>query len=378
MKKYLTLLTFLSFVLLSCDNKEPLEDTYVNILLQVSETTVWEPIWGGSDAQTVEHMLVKEPSETEWQKLVMGCIEGFEYKHGHAYELEVCKTILANPPADGSKYSYKLIKVISDTPPATQPNELPEDAKFKLKMVQLTPFMDLDTPLPAPFDLLTFRILNHKDEYVFPDNPEFLQYYDSIVVSSPAMPNTYRVYQKEAEESGSIEKYTAQWSSHFFEKGDFQICIKGYKGKEAIYEYSINQTMRERDFLGVDWKNGSVTLANPKTNCIYCLLDSSYEFLLTDTQEQNKTPYIKIQVANSSNLTESEYLKKQETGLKWLLKKYLGEQPAQNTNTSEFKTLPENADIVEVYKNDTTQAALIHYDSDDLYTEYYYIIAEPR
>lgn len=212
MKKYLTLLTFLSFVLLSCDNKGPLEDTYVNILLQVSETTVWEPIWGGSSTQTVEHMLVKEPSETEWQKLVMGSIEGFEYEHGHAYQLEVCKTILANPPADGSKYAYRLIKVINDTPPAIQPNELPEEAKFKIKMVQLTPFMDLDTPIAAPFDLLTFRILNHKDEYVFPDNPEFLQYYDSIVVSSPVMPNTYRVYQKEADGSSSIEKYTAQWS----------------------------------------------------------------------------------------------------------------------------------------------------------------------
>ena len=136
--------------------------------------------------------------------------------------------------------------------------------------------------------------------------------------------------------------------------------------------------MRERDFLGVDWEKGSVTLANPKTNCIYCLLDSSYEFLLTDTQEKNNTPYIKIQVANSSNLTESEYLKKQEAGLKWLLRKHLSEQPAQNVNASDFKTLPENADIVEVYENGTTQAALIHYDGDDLYTECYYIIAEPR
>ena len=27
----------------------------------------------------MEYMLVKEPSDTEWQRLVMGSIEGFEY-----------------------------------------------------------------------------------------------------------------------------------------------------------------------------------------------------------------------------------------------------------------------------------------------------------
>jgi len=104
--------------------------------------------------------------------------------------------MLANPPADALNTTYTLLEVISDTSSVTpKPDELPKEAKFKLKMVQLTPFMSFDTPLAAPFDFLTFRILNHQNEFIFSGKPEFLQYYDSIVMSSPILPDTYRVYQ---------------------------------------------------------------------------------------------------------------------------------------------------------------------------------------
>ena len=76
------LLTALCFIWVSCDNDDTSGDTYVDIIMQVSEKTVYEPVWG-SDTP-VEHMLVKEQSATEWQPLVMGSIEGFEYVQGHA------------------------------------------------------------------------------------------------------------------------------------------------------------------------------------------------------------------------------------------------------------------------------------------------------
>lgn len=307
----------------------------------------------------------------------MGSIKNFDYVHGHAYELEVRKTTLANPPADGSNTTYTLLKVISDTPPVTpKPDELPEEAKFKLEMVQLTPFMNLDTPLAAPFDFLTFRILNHRDEYIFPGNPEFLQYYDSIVMSSPILPDTYCIYRYHTDESGTSEKFTSQWSSYFFEESDFPICLKGYKDNEVKYEFSITQVMRERDFLGVDWKNGSVVIANPTVNQIYSILDTRYEFLLTDTQKLNDTGYVIINVASSSKLTDAENLRKQEAGLRWLLKKHLGTKSLQNI--AGFKTLPEDADIVETYENNTTRVALLHRKGDDTQEECYYVIAESK
>ena len=81
-------------------------------------------------------------------------------------------------------------------------------------------------------------------------------------------------------------------------------------------------------------------------------------------------------MAPGSELVQSEYLKKQEQGLKWLLDKFLARQPIPNA--ADFKTLPEDADIVAVYGNSTTRAALIHHDDIDNYKEYYYVIAEQK
>lgn len=370
------LLAVISIIWAGCDKDAPLDDTYSDIILYVSETTVWETT-GSSDAPSVEYMQIREIHNQEWQRLAMGSIKNFDYVHGHTYELEVRKTTLANPPADGSNTTYTLLKVISDTPPVTpKPDELPERAKFKLEMAQLTPFMNLDTPLAAPFDFLTFRILNHRDEYIFPGMPEFLQYYDSIVMSSPVLPDTYCVYRYNTDESGTSKKFTSQWSSHFFEESDFPISLKGYKDNEVKYEFSITQIMRERDFLGVDWRNGSVVIANPKVNQIYSILDTRYEFLLTDTQKLNDTSYVIIKVASSFELTEAESLKKQEAGLRWLLNKHLGAKSLQNA--AGFKTLPEDADIVETYENNTTRAALLHRKGDGTHEECYYVIAESK
>ena len=104
------------------------------------------------------------------------------------------------------------------------------DIKGALKrageQISLNSFMNLDTPLAAPFDLLTFRIFDYQDEYTPLGYPEFLQYYDSIVMSTPVMPNTYCVYQKKTDEGSTSEKFTSQWSSYFFEKNDFPIILR--------------------------------------------------------------------------------------------------------------------------------------------------------
>lgn len=372
-KTVLLALTSIVF-LVSCDEDE-LTDRVETIKMYVSaETGTYMP-WG-SEAP-VECMLVKEDGDLEYSHLAFGGIQGFDYVRGHEYELEVRKTTLANPPADGSNIAYELLKIINDIPPvAPKPEELPEEAKFKLKMVQLVPFMDLDTPLAAPFDFLTFRILNHRGEYSFPVTPGFLKYYDLIEMSSPALPDTYCIYRYSADENGTKGSFTSQWGSYFYEKTDFPICLKGYKDGKLIYEYSTTLVMRERDFLGVDWKNGSVALANPKTNGIYNVLDTRYEFLLTDTQKVNETCYIKIQVPNSSHLTDAEYLTAQEEGLRWLLGKHLGEK--SSLTASDFKTLPEGADVAETYENKTTRVAIVHQNADDLHEEQYYAIAESK
>lgn len=363
-----------SLVLFGCNKDNPADKVETIMMYVSAETGTYQP-WGSDTS--FECMLVKEENESEYHPLPYGGIEGFDYVKGHEYELKVQKTTLANPPADASDIVYRLIEIISETPMAEpKPEELPEEAKFKLKMVRLLPYMDLDTPLAAPFDFLTFRILDYNDEYSFPAMPDFLEYYDLIEMSSPGLPDKFTVYSLISDEDGTSGSFTSQWGSYFWETADFPVFLKGYKDGKLIYEYSMTQVMRERDFLGVDWKNGSIVLANPKTNCIYNILDKRYEFLLTDTQMLNDTPYVKIKVANSSLLSDAEYLKEQEEGLEWLLKKYLGDQSSMTA--SSFRTLPEGADIVETHENATTRAALVHKAADEMAEECFYVIAEAK
>lgn len=367
------LLSLCDILLASCRDDDS-EDVSRVVIMQVSETTVWEPVWG-SDVLS-EHMLVKEENCAEWQKLVMGGIMGFEYEHGHGYELKVRKTILANPPQDGSNCIYQLIEIITDImpePPVLE--EWPEEAKFKLEMSQLKTFMDLDTPVAAPFDFLAFKILDNNNGYSFPEVPEYVHYYDSIVAASPVMPDTYRLYEKYTYGTALIEHIASLWGSYFFEKGDFQLVFKGYKDGEVKYEYQINQTMRERDFLGIDWEKCGFVLANPKTSCIYCLLDTRYKFLLSDTQMRNGTCYVELKVAGVPDFADAESLRTELDGLRWLLKKHLGEKSA--TGAADFKTI-ENAEIVETYENKTTRVALLHFLGDENHGEHYSAVAEPK
>ena len=64
------LLTALSLIWAGCDNDDTTDDTYADIIMLVSETTVYEPVWC-SDTP-VDNSLGKEQSATEWQPLVMG------------------------------------------------------------------------------------------------------------------------------------------------------------------------------------------------------------------------------------------------------------------------------------------------------------------
>lgn len=263
-----------------------------------------------------------------------------------------------------------------ETEQPDKPAALPEEAMFKFKPVQLKTFMDLDTPVPAPFDCIAFQMLDHKGEFAFPELSGFVAYYDSIVVSSPNMPDTHKLYWKEINGSRTVEQFTSQWASFFFEKNDFPIVIKGYKDGTAIYETSRTQVMRERDFLGIDWKHGNVALANPKTQCVYCVLDKRFEFLLTDTQLRNNRPFVKIEVASADNLSDADNLKREKEGLTRLLEKFL--KPEQSLTALDFTTLPDEAELVKCYGNNTTRAALLHFKGNEARGEHFFIIAEEK
>lgn len=122
---------FLFFVALftsSCSDDEP-KDQVKEITMFVSPET--DEMYGFWAELPYECMLVKFGNPNgEWEKLGLYDIEGFTYERGHEYELRVKRTILADPPADGSGRTYSLVRVVKDNK-VKEPTPLPVDASIK-------------------------------------------------------------------------------------------------------------------------------------------------------------------------------------------------------------------------------------------------------
>lgn len=129
MKKYLVpFVALVVFVVAGCSADDDEKGDIVKVIsMSVSEKTgITYDLFDTNAEYPIECMLVKEEGENgQWQNLMFGAIEGFTYEKGHAYELKVRKTILANPPADGSNCRYKLIEILEDRT-VTEP-ETPEE-----------------------------------------------------------------------------------------------------------------------------------------------------------------------------------------------------------------------------------------------------------
>lgn len=63
-------------------------------------------------------MQVKYSPDGEWEYFY-DTIAGFDYEEGYEYELIVQIDPVANPPADGSSYTYTLVELV-DKQPATE------------------------------------------------------------------------------------------------------------------------------------------------------------------------------------------------------------------------------------------------------------------
>ncbi len=62
---------------------------------------------------------IKKPQETQWENF-SGEIENFRFESGYFYLLEVKKTNVKNPPADGSSFKYRLKKIINREKSSTE------------------------------------------------------------------------------------------------------------------------------------------------------------------------------------------------------------------------------------------------------------------
>ncbi len=108
-KLFIPLLLVTVFLAVSCSDDEP-KDVVNEIKMSVSaETGTYIP-WGSDTS--VECMLVMpEDNPGVWEPLGFNSIKWFTYERGHEYYLSVERTILANPPMDGSDRAYSLKKL---------------------------------------------------------------------------------------------------------------------------------------------------------------------------------------------------------------------------------------------------------------------------
>ena len=146
MKSYLVpLVLAIAVVVASCSVDDGEQGDVVKVIsMSVSEKTgITYDLFDTNAEFPIECMLVKEEGgDGQWKSLVFGAIEGFTYEKGHAYELKVRKTILANPPADGSNCRYKLIEILEDrtvTEPET-PGEPIVNSEEDIEYYDLCPY----------------------------------------------------------------------------------------------------------------------------------------------------------------------------------------------------------------------------------------------
>lgn len=116
MRKMFYLLLTVVCILTSCDMYDEPKDSVKEVVMTVSsETGVTYAFGDDSRTHPIECMLVMvADAPGEWVTLGFSRIEGFNYEKGHEYELLVRRTILANPPADGSDRTYSLVRILTD------------------------------------------------------------------------------------------------------------------------------------------------------------------------------------------------------------------------------------------------------------------------
>ncbi len=281
---------------------------------------------------------------------------------------------------DGKRKSHTIICLSRIFGEEGQPETLPKEAKFKMIMADFTPLMHLDSPLPAPLDLITFRITDINDHYMPIGFPEFTQYYDSIVWSADNFPHTFKIYENDVSAEGTKERLTTQWGSYFFKSGAVKSRLKGYRNEKVEYETSLDITLYERDFLGLDW--GVIILQNPQNPTAYCRLNRDYEYKVYDIVAKNNAPYSQIIPINHKSLSDSDFPQTAQKAIKTLMENNVGEGQNAKGKENLFKCLPEKGVEAEWYwENKTTRMLMLHQlsdDTDEFVQEIYYLHVEPK
>ncbi len=150
--------------------------------------------------------------------------------------------------------------------------------------------------------------------------------------------------------------------------------------KKSNNETSLDITLYERDFLGLDW--GVIILQNPQNPTAYCRLNRDYEYKVYDIVAKNNAPYSQIIPINHKSLSDSDFPQTAQKAIKTLMENNVGEGQNAKGKENLFKCLPEKGVEAEWYwENKTTRMLMLHQlsdDTDEFVQEIYYLHVEPK
>ncbi|TAI46818.1 DUF4377 domain-containing protein [Flagellimonas allohymeniacidonis] len=106
-KRVSLLLVPLVFLFISCSSDD---DGVETANLRVNYYTL--PCTGSFPTDCLQVQEGNEIGGSSWFNF-FGTIEGFEFEPGFVYDLQIEKTRIENPPADGSSYSLRLVRLVS-------------------------------------------------------------------------------------------------------------------------------------------------------------------------------------------------------------------------------------------------------------------------
>lgn len=171
MKKYFFILAALLISLMSCS-----ESDEANALLkkEIPKGTNLRVNYFTSTCQgliTKECLLIQEGDilGTKNWNFFYSEIDGFKYETGFVYNLEVTKTTIATPPADGSSIKYDLVRIISKEAVVCKFNNPIENLdwlRFEIEQRELNPTEDMK------YCYITQGEFNNKPVFLYEDcNP---------------------------------------------------------------------------------------------------------------------------------------------------------------------------------------------------------------
>lgn len=260
--------------------------------------------------------------------------------------------------------------------------EIPDEARFRIALYDNLSFNGekyTDNPVfdsPAPFDFIGFRMVRPEGFSAFGFQPYLC--YDSIVWSSPDLPDTFKVF----ENGYNYTSLITQWGSYFFKEGSNTVCLKGFRKGEAVHSDSLTFELKDRDFLCFKWSE-CPTDPNPGvTQGIYCYLDNKFKYHISYPVESDGCKILDIYIRHQSDKKEDMECSVMKTVLEDFLESHLG-TPVEYEEADlkgMFKQLPDDDKFGRLYENKTTRAIIVNElpDEESYRRERFYIHVESK